>query len=280
MVWAPRNELNCIVILLFGFRTLVYHWDLYYTTVALFYIGEQALGLAFWGTIGGKLMITELGHLSGAFWGTIVALSLLKAGLVDCEGWDLFSLWRKRRKLARDWEKRGRRLDHEKMVLRSSVQASARARSFRDDREDDGASAGQQERGSAAVGRIRSLIAGGDFPGALAAYDKTARTLPNWPSQQDLYELIKALHAQGAEPDSMRLMRDHCRYYPANSVKMRVKLAQILIRDFQRPVAALRVLEEIPPGSLPADLEAARARLANKAQQMVDEGVLELEGDD
>ncbi len=29
-------------------------------------------------------------------------------------------------------------------------------------------------------------------------------------------------------------MRNHCRYYPANSVKMRVKLAQILIRDFQR----------------------------------------------
>src|SRR5271166_1783600 len=171
MVWAPRNELNCIVILLFGFRTLVFHWDLYYTTVALLYIGEQALGLAFWGTIGGKLMITELGHLSGAFWGTIVAVAMLKAGLVDCEGWDLFSLWKKRRKLARDWEKRGRRLDHEKMVLRSSVQASSRARSFRDDREDDGASAGKQERGSAAVGRIRSLIAGGDIPGALAAYE-------------------------------------------------------------------------------------------------------------
>jgi hypothetical protein len=53
-----------------------------------------------------------------------------------------------------------------------------------------------------------------------------------------------------------------------------------LIRDFQRPVAALRVLEEIPPGSLPADLETARAKLARKAQQLLEEGVLELEGDD
>jgi hypothetical protein len=61
---------------------------------------------------------------------------------------------------------------------------------------------------------------------------------------------------------------------------MRVKLAQMLIRDFQRPVAALRVLEEIPPTSLPVDLEAARERLARKAQQMLEEGVLELEGDD
>ena len=75
-------------------------------------------------------------------------------------------------------------------------------------------------------------------------------------------------------------MRDHCRYYPASSLKMRVKLAQILIRDFQRPVAALRVLEEIPPGSLPTDLEVARAKLARKSQQMLEEGVLEMEGDD
>ena len=128
MIWAPRNELNCLVILLLGFRTLVFHWDLHYTTVALFYILEQAFGLVFWGTLGGKVMITELGHLSGAFWGMVVGIILLKAGLVDCEGWDLFALWKKRRKLAEDWEKRGRRLDHEKMVLRSSMKAKARAR--------------------------------------------------------------------------------------------------------------------------------------------------------
>ena len=57
---------------------------------------------------------------------------------------------------------------------------------------------------------------------------------------------------------------------------MRVKLAQVLIRDCQRPVAALRVLDEIPAGSLPADLEAARQKLAAKAQQMLEEGVLEI----
>ena len=224
MVWAPRNELNCIVILLFGFRTMVFHWDLYYTTVALFYLGEQALGLVFWGTLGGKLMITELGHLSGAFWGMVVAVALLQAGLVDCEGWDVVALWKKRRRLAQDWEKRGRRLEHEKMVLRSSVKASARARFSHDDRADDGTRSSPEERASAAVGRIRSLINEGDVPAALAAYDKAARTLFNWPSQPDLYELIKTLHAGGAEPESIRLMRDHCRYYPGNSFKMRVKL--------------------------------------------------------
>jgi hypothetical protein len=75
-------------------------------------------------------------------------------------------------------------------------------------------------------------------------------------------------------------MRDHCRFYPDESAKMRLKLAQVLIRDRQRPVAALRVLAEIPPGSLPAELEATRRKLASKADQLRAEGVLELEGDD
>src|SRR5215218_2515477 len=79
MVWAPRNELNCTVILMIGFRILVFHWDLYYTTVALIYVGEQVLTLLFWGNIFGmEKMVTEIGHLSGALWGTVVAVGMVK----------------------------------------------------------------------------------------------------------------------------------------------------------------------------------------------------------
>ena len=280
MVWAPRNELNCLAILLVGFRTFVFHWDLYYTTVALLYVGEQVFGLVVWGALGGRVMVTEMGHLSGAFWGTVVGVVMLRAGLVDCEGWDLFSLWTKRRKLAQDWKKRGEQLNHDKEVLRSFVKANVLAKSSnrRGVGNSDGPS--QEQRAAAAVRRIRSLIDEGDVSGALATYDQSARTLFNWPSQPDLHGMIKALHARGAEPDSIRLMRDHCRYYSGDSSKMRLKLAQILIRDHQRPAAALRVLEAIPPGSLPVDLETARQKLARKANQMREEGVFELEGDD
>jgi membrane associated rhomboid family serine protease len=284
MVWAPRNELNCTVIFLVGFRALVFHWDLFYTTVALLYIGEQVFGLVFWGAVGGKIMVSEMGHLSGAFWGTVVAIVLLKAKLVDCEGWDLFALWAKRRDLAQKWRKREELLERDKMNLRLSLKARAKARMSA--RHANGIAAGDgdgptpEERAAAAVRRVLSLIDDGDVPGALAAYDKAARSLFNWPSQPDLYAIIKALHARGAERESIRLMRDHCRYYPASAPKMPVKLAQILIRDCQRPVAALRVLEQIPPGSLPADLDRARERLARQARAMLEEGVVELEGDD
>jgi membrane associated rhomboid family serine protease len=280
MVWAPRNELNCIVIIVAGFRTMVFHWDLYYTTVALLYIGEQALGLAFWGWLGGEVRVSEMGHLSGAFWGAVVAVALLKAGLVDCEGWDLFALRAKRKKLAQEWKERGERLERDKRALRASLKAQAWARSRKVDREDGDEGPNPPGRAAAAVRRVRALIDQGDVDGALAAYDASARTLVNWPSQPDLYALIKALHARGAEPDSIPLMRDHCRYYPNESAKVRLKLAQVLIRDRQRPAAALRVLAEISPGALPPDLEAARQKLASQANRMREEGVLELEGDD
>ena len=248
--------------------------NFYYTTVALFYLGEQLVGLAFGGLTGG-VVVSELGHLSGAFWGTVLAVGLLKAGWVDCEGWDIFSVLTKRRALARQWKERGESLARNERSLKAGVKAATAASRFPVRSE-----ARPEERAAAAVRRVQNLIEMGDMSGAVSAYDKSARTLVAWPAQADLLAMIKAMHSQKAEADSIRLMRDHCRYYPAESVKLRLKLAHVLIHARQRPTAALRVLSEIPPSSLPPDLETARKKLARQAARMQEEGVLVLEGDD
>ena len=125
MIWAPRNELNLTLIATgFGFRVFVRQFELYFTTVALWYVGEQVLSFVIWGSATGRVMVTELAHLSGALWGTVVGVALLKAGLVDCEGWDVFSMLAKRKDLARQWKERGERHAHEKNVLKSSVKAA------------------------------------------------------------------------------------------------------------------------------------------------------------
>lgn len=278
LVWAPRNELSCTIVIPIGFRILVFHRELYYTTVALLYIGEQVFGLVFWGGVAGLIMVSEMGHLSGAFWGMVVAVALLKARLVDCEGWDLFTLWSRRGQLARDWKERGERLDRDKQRLREGLKARKKAerRAEREAEEDEPS---PEERSTAAVGRVLALIARGEVEAALLAYGKASQALKYWPSQPDLYAIIKALHAREAGGDSIRPMIDHCRRFPAASDKMRLKLARMLIRDHQRPLAALRVLGEIPAGSLAPDLEATRQALVRQADRMREEGVLEVEGD-
>lgn len=273
MIWAPRNELNCTVILFIGLRVLVFQWDFYYTTVALLYVGEQALGLIFWGSVEGKIMVSEMGHLSGAFWGTVVAMVLLKTRLVDCEGWDVFSLWSRNRQLARDWKKRGDLLDRANDRERRPPKSKRKSSSTE--------VADGEDRRSVTLRKIQRLIDKGDTNAAADAYNKAGQTLFGWPpSQPELYGLIKALHARGAEVASIRLMRDHCEHYPRESSKMALKLAQVLLRDCQRPGAARKVLQNIPAGLLAADLEKARRKLLSQAEQMIEEGVLEVEGDD
>src|SRR5208282_1593191 len=122
-----------------------------------------------------------------------------------------FTLWSKWRKLGREWKKRGERHEREKEALRSSLKANFRAKSSKSDVEAEDGGPSRQERAAAAVKHIRWLVEKGNIPAALRAYQKSASTMPDWPSQSDLYGLIKALHAQGALVDSIPLLRDHCR---------------------------------------------------------------------
>jgi hypothetical protein len=211
----------------------------------------------------------------------VVAVILLKAGLVDCEGWDVFSLWARNRKLAADWKRRGELLDR---INRPALRRGKSKAKTGTGSEADDASAEEtagENRGAAALRKIRRLIDNGDPEAAVAAYSKASRTLFGWPPPQpELYELIKAMHAQGAEVASVRLMRDHCQRYPRDSTKMWLKLAQVLLRDCHRPAAAQKVLREIPVGLFTGDLEKARLKLVTQAEQMLEAGVLEVEGDE
>jgi hypothetical protein len=212
-------------------------------------------------------------------WGTVLALAMLKANLVDCEQWDVFSIWARWRKLGREWKKRGEQLQRQKEAVRSSVKANVLGRSAREEAEAEAEGPSRQERADAALKHIRWLLEKGNIPAALRAYQKSAASLPNWPSQSELYDLIKAFHAQGALVDSIPLLRDHCRLYPADSMMVRLKLAQVLIRECQRPQAALRVLNEFGRGSLPGEAEKVRQKLLRQADRLCAEGVIELEGD-
>src|SRR4051794_18468564 len=148
---------------------------------------------------------------------------------------------------------------------------------------DEGQEAGDatpaQDPAVAALPLLKKAIEEGHAPAALAIYQKTPWSPEAEPSDWDLLGLIKLLQTAGMVAESVALMEQFIGRFPDRSGAVRLKLAQVLIRDQQRPVQALRVLAGIAEGSLPTSLESARRRLEQAATRMRDEGVLELEGE-
>ncbi|HEV3165554.1 MAG TPA: hypothetical protein VGZ22_16120 [Isosphaeraceae bacterium] len=136
-----------------------------------------------------------------------------------------------------------------------------------------------EAKGAAALESLRQAIAEGHTVAALAIYQKAEQTPGLWQTPEtDLLGLIKLLHAEQRFVESVPVMEQYIHRFPQKTARVRLKLAQILIRDLQRPAHALRVLTEIPAAGLPAELEQLRQQLERKANQMRAEGVLELEG--
>jgi hypothetical protein len=129
---------------------------------------------------------------------------------------------------------------------------------------------------------LRRAITEGHVPAALALWTKAQQQRPKWtPPEAELMGLIKLLHTQQKWPDSVPLMLEYTRHH-GNSEKaprVRLKLAQVLLRDLQRPVQALRVLSEIQASALPESLKPIHQQLVQKAEQMRDVGMYEIEGD-
>ena len=74
-------------------------------------------------------------------------------------------------------------------------------------------------------------------------------------------------------------MRDYVRDLPRPSPRVLLKLAQVLIHKQGRPQQGLKILAQVPAGSLPQDLEAIRLQLVRRAEVMREEGPLELDED-
>ena len=64
-------------------------------------------------------------------------------------------------------------------------------------------------------------------------------------------------------------MHSYVEEVEAPSARVRLKLGQLLVQKQERPARALKVLEQIPEGSLPQPLEALRRSLSIKPSNCV-----------
>lgn len=272
LIWAPANEFSVyyLFIYLFGLRvyTGVKEVAVFWFAILYFLLNLGGFLLS-WMLQGRISLSSELAHLSGGLAGLALGTAMLKANLVDCEGWDLFSRARKsagRTKAIWTGGAPQRRSDVPPPRARKKTVAPA--------------GLSDEQKGADARKRVGKMLDQGIAGGALQAYQKAKSAIPGWGlDESEHLRLIKALHEEKAWADSVAVLRDYIERFPEKAPRVQLRLAQVLVRELERPTAARRLLDEVAVGQLPPDLAAVHRKLVAQADQMVEEGVLELEGD-
>jgi hypothetical protein len=130
----------------------------------------------------------------------------------------------------------------------------------------------------AALRTLRRHLEADETEAALSFYRGARRKIVGWrPPDPEWIELIKVVLDQKAWDDAVGLMRAYLDEAEFPSVKVRIKLADVLIRRLDRPVAGERVLESISETELTPELADVRRQLSARAEQMREDGVLEID---
>jgi membrane associated rhomboid family serine protease len=261
-LWAPRNDIEMAYGL---WLPLIYRIDVFAFPILwlslLMIAKEAAIAAALGLSIG-----SELFHLAGAALGAGVGVSFLRARLVDCEGWDLFSLWETARRA------RATQSHTEAKVLdgRSGEMAALPA---------EQADAKRTGRKLRALTRIHDLIAAGNAVGAWAEVRRTRQVIDCFSlGQRDLSRLAQSLLDTGRWEETVEAYEDLVARFPAEATVGRLLLADVLLNRQQRPAAALRHLDAIDAARLSGEEPQTYRRLRQRADELLDKGVIELEG--
>jgi membrane associated rhomboid family serine protease len=269
LVWAPKNEVTCFFLLIF--RAFVFDMTIF--TFSMYYIGMQLLFAA----IGGFQMNSEVIHLLGVVVGFPLAAVMLKLNWVDCENWDLFAV------LAGTY---GHRDEYDPFLFEGTAALIEQPSNTRYDiSTEPGGELTAAALFTEAIGKVRTLrrmrelIRSEKPQAALIEFHKLKRVAPRLQLEEaDLKSLAEGLFKAHVWSDAVALMEEYVERFPYNASTIRLKLAGLFVQKQNRPRAALRVLEPIPRGSLPQSLEAHRDKIEQRARQLADAGVIELDG--
>ncbi|MEX0936472.1 MAG: rhomboid family intramembrane serine protease [Pirellulales bacterium] len=246
LVWAPKNEMSCLLLLTF-------HPMLVDVSIVIFAVIYICLDFTL-AAIDGFTVGSALLHLTGTALGFVLGVVLLKTRQVDCEGWDLFSLWRGEhggwQRLEERWQE--------------AEQAAEATQATTD--------------GEALLEGIRERLARNEIAAAIAGCRYAASTSADFRlPHDDLMQIIRALLAEKKWQEVRPFMFEYIHRYPDRANRVRLNLAALLIQRESRPGRALEVLAPLARADLPPELEKVRRQLAAQARGMQQAGELELD---
>jgi len=258
-IWAPKNEISIFYWLFFF---LVGTFEISILTLAAIYIGLDlvlSLGVDLFLSVAFDFRTTSWLHISGVLVGAPLGVALLKYGVVDCEGWDIFHVMRGDYGAFK--EKPDPEVDEAEL---------AELREKRDSKVQQSTSE-----------QIEFFLQHGNSNAALDLV-KRMRDMGKelHLSRQTLLKLIAGLQREERWDESCPLMAEVIERFPDKSAAVRVKLAQICVVKLDRPSKALELLSALDLRALPKDLLELTEKIARRARRLQEEGNVELDTDE
>jgi membrane associated rhomboid family serine protease len=243
-VWAPMNEVKMI----YWFGAWFGTGEVTIGLLAAIYVGlDLALTLWFGIESGGSFM-----HLLGVVMGAALGVALLKRKLVDCERWDLFTVWR---------GEQGQPTIEE-LAPPSAEQIASHA----------------TQRATEAKRKIAAYLAVGQAPQALEVVRKARDLkLPLALSRQEQLKLLTGLDQHRLWRDAAPLMASFIDEFPQECTAVRLRLAQICLVELERPAKAIELLSQLDSSKLNESQASLAKKLQIVAHRQIADGEVELD---
>ncbi|MCZ6572527.1 MAG: rhomboid family intramembrane serine protease [Planctomycetota bacterium] len=269
MVWLPRRHILIYFWFLYGARHVHGPFPVRIQNIVGGYVAINfLLALIF-----GFGLSTFTLHLLGGGVGLAAGIYMLKKKLVDLDGEDWFSLREKDRANERAYFERQRRSS----TSSNPWDAHAEEPTAVSERTEPSEPVAPADPLKAALARVRKDLESEDGVAAALVYEQERRALPEWVLPQD--DLLRLINLNLECQDYARadpLMAHFIEAYPADAAEMQLQLAGIQIAR-RRPTPALETLGGLDDSDLSEAQTERRAKLAAQAQQLIDDGVLELD---
>lgn len=250
-IWAPRNNVKFI----YGLVVMIRDFEIPVAMLAAIYIGLDLIVVL----LAPSSMSSSWLHVGGVIVGIPLGIFLLKRGLVDCEGWDIFSV------LANDeggHKARAAELEKKKAILKEKEEKKNASKS------------------AEAFEQFDTYLAAGNAEAAIWLCSKMEQSgIPLKIDTPRLRQLVKGLHKQGLWEASAPYMTELIASQPDDIDELRVKLAQICVVKFERPGRALDLLSQVNESELPATYQTLIPKIKHKATDLQAAGVVELDDD-
>lgn len=260
LVWAPKNDLVIAFwVPIFGGGT----FDVSIALSTIIVLAAQGL-LVWW--IGPAVLL----HVIGAGLGFVVATVMLRRGLVDCEGWDLYSLLRGKAGAAVASDNYTP-IQERPVVERPKPDVPVEHKPRDPER-------GAVLKKVKAIKRVRGMLEQNRPLDAYKALQRTQHLLNDWHlPDEDHLALAEALLGAECWNEAVQLWQAYIERRPKASDHIRIQAADVVLNRQHRPTAAMRLLEPLAETKLRKELEQQRRQITAAAKQLIDSGVIEFD---